>query len=88
MNYYSNNNGERKQNGYCVKIIKEICCYPSYYNEDRNDQYNDNCNNNHRHEERRCNCNNWQNDDKNDYDNDCCKQHKRHNCCWFRNFNW
>lgn len=94
--YYNDYTNNYNQNQYnkkpcCVKRVEEtFCCYPSYYNEDKEEK-KENCRNEHNcwegyfkicpHKQKDWNNNNC---DKNDYrkqDNNHCKKHNR--CCGF-----
>lgn len=78
--FYNNSNNcyheqNNKKQGYCVKYVQEICCYPSYYNEN---DYNDDCN------KKILDC-------CKDNDFDCNKNNykKQNRCCCFNNlFRW
>lgn len=66
-NHYKNN----KREGYCVKYIQEVCCCPSYYNENEYDKFDKN---DDKH-------NGLQRDN---YGNDNCKKQNR--CCFCKRF--
>ena len=81
------NEKDNKRQGCCVKYVQEVCCYPSYYNED---SFNKNYD--RKDDKKECGCcqSNWNNcqnkhdnrDDKDDY--------KQKRCCCFCNrlFHW
>ena len=87
FDYGHNFDKNNKKQGCCIRYIQEICCYPSYYNDDQDYKHEDKCEYSHNDRKCCCNQNNWCKENKKEETKDCRPQNKCC-CCFNRLFRW